>query len=115
LHPKPGAESSTTLKGLHHFEYRYGWQYKVADRDMAGGPTKILELVENERLVTDWPDWRGDPAKPSTTVTWLLETVGDKTRVTLIHGVFERAADISDYGPGWNHFLGRLKELVESA
>lgn len=32
----------------------------MGERDVAGAPTKILELVDNERLVTDWPD--RDPA-----------------------------------------------------
>jgi uncharacterized protein YndB with AHSA1/START domain len=94
--------------------YRYGWNYKVGDRDVVGGPTKILELVENERLVTDWPDWRGDPTLPTTTITWLLESVGDKTRVTLIHGVFERTVDISDYGMGWYSLLTRLKSVADT-
>jgi uncharacterized protein YndB with AHSA1/START domain len=94
--------------------YRYGWNYKVGDRDVVGGPTKILEFVESERLVTDWPDWRGDPTLPITAITWLLESVGDKTRVTLIHGVFERTVDISDYGPGWYSLLTRLKSMAES-
>jgi uncharacterized protein YndB with AHSA1/START domain len=93
--------------------YSYGWHYKVGDRDVAGGPTKILELVENERLVTDWPDWRGNPDARTTTITWLVESVGDQTRVTLIHAGFERSADISDYPHGWSHFLGKLKTCVQ--
>jgi uncharacterized protein YndB with AHSA1/START domain len=93
--------------------YVYGWEYKNEDRDVLGGPTHIIELVENEKLVTDWPDWRGLPDRPSTTVTWLLETIGKQTRVTIVHGVFERAADISDYGAGWAWFLSQLKATTE--
>lgn len=93
----------------------YGWKYKVGEREVLGGPTEILEYVENERLVTDWPDWRGDPDGPLTTVTWLLEGSGGTTRVTLVHGVFPRTADISDYGAGWGYFLGKLKSTVEEA
>jgi uncharacterized protein YndB with AHSA1/START domain len=92
--------------------YTYGWKYKVRGRDVDGGPTRILELVENEKLVTDWPDWRGNPDLPPTKVTWLLESVGGKTRVTLIHDGFQRAADISDYGAGWGYFLGKLREVL---
>ena len=94
--------------------YRYDWNYKVGDRDVVGGPSKILELVENERLITDWPDWRGDPTLPGTTITWLLESVGDKTRVNFIHGVFQRTVDISDYGPGWYFLLTRLKCVADT-
>ena len=95
--------------------YRYGWKYKHGDRDVDGGPTKILDLVENERLVTDWPDWRGQKDRGMTRVAWLLETVGTRTKVTLVHGGFSRAADMSDYPFGWGDFLSRLKGVVESS
>jgi len=93
--------------------YSYGWTYRHGSRDVEGGPTRILDLVPNERLVTDWPDWRGDPTKPPTRVAWLLEALGGKTRVTVVHGEFPRAVDISDYPFGWSKFLTRLKGLVE--
>jgi uncharacterized protein YndB with AHSA1/START domain len=93
--------------------YSYGWKYRHSTRDVAGGPTRILDLVPNERLVTDWPDWRGDPTKPPTRVAWLLEPVSGKTRVTVVHGEFPRTVDISDYPFGWPSFLNRLKDLVE--
>ncbi len=93
--------------------YSYGWKYPVDGREVAGGPTRILEMVPNEKLVTDWPDWRGDSTVPQTTVTWLLESVGTGTRVTVIHGGFERTTDISDYPFGWSSFLGMLKNVAE--
>lgn len=34
---------------------------------MTGGPTKILDIITNERLVTDWLDWRGDNTAVDTT------------------------------------------------
>jgi uncharacterized protein YndB with AHSA1/START domain len=93
--------------------YSYGWKYPFGGRDVEGGPTKILDLVENERLVTDWPDWRGQDERGKTRVAWLLESVGTKTKVTLVHGGFSRAADMSDYPFGWGDFLSRLKSAVE--
>jgi uncharacterized protein YndB with AHSA1/START domain len=93
--------------------YSYGWSYRHGDREVEGGPTRILDLVPNERLVTDWPDWRGDPTKPKTRVAWLLEPVGSKTRVTVVHGEFPRTVDISDYPFGWASFLERLKGIIE--
>jgi uncharacterized protein YndB with AHSA1/START domain len=95
--------------------YSYGWTYRHGSREVNGGPTRILDLVPNERLVTDWPDWRGDPTKPPTRVAWLLEPVGEKTRVTVVHGDFPRTVDISDYPFGWSKFLTRLKELIEGS
>lgn len=92
--------------------YSYGWNYKIDGRDVAGGPTRILEFVENEKLVTDWPDWRGDETVPDQTVTWLLEDVDGGTRVTVVHAGFVRPADISDYPFGWAGFLNQLGELL---
>ena len=95
--------------------YSYGWQYDVRGKQVAGGPTKILELVEDTKLVTDWPNWRGDPDLPAQRITWLFESVGDATRVILIHEPFERTADLSDYPQGWAFFLGALKSRLEGA
>lgn len=95
--------------------YSYGWKYGVRGRQVAGGPTRILELVENTKLVTDWPNWRGDPDLPAQRVTWLLELIGDQTRATVIHEPFERIVDLSDYPQGWAHFLAKLKAAAESA
>jgi uncharacterized protein YndB with AHSA1/START domain len=94
--------------------YSFGWNYEVRGRQVEGGPTRILELVENTKLVIDWPNWRGDPDMPAQRVTWLLEAIGEQTRVTLIHEPFERIVDFSDYPQGWHYFLGQLKSQVEA-
>jgi hypothetical protein len=39
--------------------------------------------------------------------------VGAKTRVTLVHGGFARASDLSDYPFGWGEFLSKLKAEIE--
>jgi uncharacterized protein YndB with AHSA1/START domain len=94
--------------------YRYGWKYEVGGRRVEGGPTKILELVENERLVTDWTDWRGDEKRGVTRVSWALESLApNRTRVALVHDGFSRAADVGDYPFGWGGFLRRLKRHAE--
>lgn len=95
--------------------YSYGWRYAIGDREVEGGPTHILELVENRKLVTDWPDWRGDPEVPTQRVTWLFEPVGGHTRVTVVHEGFVRAVDISDYPFGWASFLAALEPLFQPA
>jgi uncharacterized protein YndB with AHSA1/START domain len=93
--------------------YVYGWKYEVEGRPVDGGPTKILELVENERLVTDWTDWRGDPNVPPQRIAWILKDENGGTRLTMIHDRFVRVVDISDYGGGWQYFLGAIKGVAE--
>ena len=96
-------------------KYRYGWNYPYGGRDVEGGPTRILDFVPNERLVTDWLDWRGDDSRGATRVAWILESVSEKqTRLTLIHSGFSRAADFSDYPFGWGQFAAQLKSEVET-
>jgi uncharacterized protein YndB with AHSA1/START domain len=80
-----------------------------------GAAVRILELVENEKLVTDWPDWRGDPGVAPTTVAWLLTDEGTGTRVILVHGPFARSTDVSNYPFGWQDFLVQLKAKVEDS
>jgi len=96
-------------------KYVLGWRYEVEGRAVAGGPTQILELIPNRRVVTDWTDWRGDPSVPQQTITWELEPEASGTRVTLTHSGFLRPVDISDYGMGWGHFLSQLKATAENA
>jgi uncharacterized protein YndB with AHSA1/START domain len=93
--------------------YDLGWEYEMGGKLVRAGTTKILDLVENERLVTDWLDWRGDPSRHPQRIAWLLEDAGGKTRVTFVHDGFERPADIGDYPFGWRGFLEQLKDSVE--
>lgn len=95
--------------------YDLAWRYQVDGRDVVGGPTRILELIPDRRLVVDWTDWRGDPSVTGQTIAFDLEPVAEGTRVTLVHGGFVRAADISDYPFGWPWFLGKLREVAASA
>ncbi len=93
--------------------YELHWQYEIDGRDVTGGPTHILEFARDRLLMLDWPDWRGDASVPTQTLTFHLEPVGTGTAVTLVHAGFLRAADVSDYGPGWRMFLQKLKTEVE--
>ena len=95
--------------------YTYAWKYAHAGKQVEGGPTTILDLVENERVVTDWTDWRGDTTRPPTRLAWMLEDAGTGTKVTLVHGGFSRTVDQGDYGFGWWYFLERLKAMNEDA
>ena len=95
--------------------YSLGWSYEIGGAKVDGGPTKILEFVPNEKLVTDWPDWRGDSTVPVQKVEWRLEDAGSgRTKLTIIHSGFTRAADMSDYPFGWAGFAGALKDVAEA-
>lgn len=95
--------------------YRFGWKYEHEGKQVAGGPTRILVLVENERLVLDWPDWRGDASVTGQTISFTLTPEGAGTRVEFVHAGFTRPADISDYPFGWGHFLGELRRVALTA
>lgn len=92
--------------------YSYGWEYEVAGRQVKGGPTRILEFVENERLVVDWPDWRGDETVTGQTISFQLSTVPEGTLVTFVHAGFSRTSDISDYPFGWGYFFSKIREVA---
>ncbi len=92
--------------------YETGWRYTIDGRDVVGGPTHIIEYVENERLVLDWPDWRGDMTVSGQTICFSLESVGTQTRLTFVHAGFGRTTDLSDYPFGWSEFLGNLTEVA---
>jgi len=92
---------------------KIGGEYSY-NPETPAGPTKILDYVENELLITNWQDWRGDAIVPMQTVTWRLESVGKaQTRVTVVHAGFIRTVDFSDYPFGWATFLRRMKSTVE--
>lgn len=92
--------------------YDLGWKYQLDGKEVSGGPMRILDIVPNEKLVVDWPDWRGDSSVPMQSITWLLEPDGSGTRVTLVHSGFTRTVDFSDYPFGWGHFMSELATVA---
>ena len=93
--------------------YELGWKYQVDGTDVSGGPTRILEFVENEKLVLDWPDWRGNPSVGGQWIGFYLVAEGSGTRVNFVHGGFTHPAEQSDYPFGWAFFLGELLKVAE--
>jgi uncharacterized protein YndB with AHSA1/START domain len=95
--------------------YDLGWSYEVEGKSVHGGPTRILALEQDRKLVLDWPDYRGDPNVPDQTITFLLEPRGSEgTTLTFVHAGFTRTTDISDYPFGWDGFLAGLKKEATS-
>jgi len=72
---------------------------------------KILEIIQNKKLVHTW-QWQKFSDFPQTIVTWELEQVDNKTRLTLTHSGFtgneEGPASLEEHNKGWSFFLNGL-------
>jgi len=81
------------------------------DRDFIN-EGKILEIIQNKKLVHTWK-WMVFPDFPETTVTWELDPKSNsKTRLTMTHTGFtgkeEGPASIEEHNKGWSFFLNEL-------
>ena len=94
--------------------YELGWTYTVDGREVDAGPTEIIAIVPNAKLVLAWPDWRGDASVTGQTITFLLEPTATGTTLTFVHAGFGRTSDMGDYGFGWKSLVGTLVTLIES-
>ena len=98
--------------------YGFGFSYVQDGQTIEPPPMTILEFEQDRKLAVTWADWRGDPSVPDQKVTWLLEDLGGRTRLTLVHEGFARPVDVSDYPFGWQEFLhkiGNVSKTVEVA
>ncbi len=72
---------------------------------------KVLEIIQNKKLVHTWK-WQVFSDFPQTIVTWELEQVDNKTRLTLTHSGFtgkeEGPASLEEHNKGWSFFLNGL-------
>ncbi|MCI0433753.1 MAG: SRPBCC domain-containing protein, partial [Gemmatimonadetes bacterium] len=95
-------------------KYSYGWMFPDAQGRMKpAGPSRIVELVPNRLLVTDW---NHEPLGADSRVRWQLEpTATGGTRVTLTHSGFASAPEHRGHHLGWARYLAALKETVELA
>lgn len=82
------------------------WRVNVTGGGFASG--RIVEIVENERVVFTWGWEQGPPVPPgSTTVAIELVPDGDGTLIRLVHsGLPPEQVDI--HRRGWEHYLSRL-------
>jgi len=86
--------------------YSYGWSMG----DEQAGPTKILEMDEPNRLVTDWVY-----ATDSTNRTeWTLEDLGGTTRLTVRQVETRTERERQGYTNGWAGFLVVLRGVLVS-
>jgi uncharacterized protein YndB with AHSA1/START domain len=94
--------------------FDFGWSYEVDGKTVTVPPIQLHEVIENERLVMQWPDWRGDPEVPDQRVIWALSDEGHGTRLTLTQEGFVRPTDVSDYPFGWLEAVTKLKGVSEA-
>lgn len=87
------------------------WRVNVTGDGFASG--RILEVVENERVVFTWGWEQGPPVAPgSTSVAIELVPDGDGTLIRLTHrGLPPDQVDIHLYG--WEHYVPRLAAVAE--
>jgi uncharacterized protein YndB with AHSA1/START domain len=87
------------------------WRVNVTGDGFASG--RVLEVIENERIVFTWGWEQGPPVPPgSTTVAIDLVPVDEGTLIRLTHsGLPEDQIDIHRYG--WEHFMPRLAAVSE--
>lgn len=95
-------------------KYGFGFSYEKDGKTVEPPPCTILEYEANRRLAITWPDWRGDASVPDQKVTWLLEDLGGRTRLVLLHDGFVRPVDVSDYPFGWQHFMAEISKVSTS-
>ena len=108
--PAPAPFSDNKVGG----EYGFGFTFEKDGETVNAPSMTILEFVENEKLTITWPDWRGDKNVPDQRITWELEDLGGRTRLTLTHSGFTRTVDVSDYPFGWVEFIEKIKGVSES-
>ena len=87
------------------------WRVNVTGDGFASG--RVVEVVENERVVFTWGWEEGPPVLPgSTRVAIELVPDGDGTLIRLTHsGLPPDLVDI--HGHGWEHYVSRLAAVAE--
>ncbi len=74
---------------------------------------KILELIPNQKLSYSWKPV-DDKNYPDTIVTWTIEPTNNGSKVTVLHSGLGGAKDYSRLVDGWEYFLGKLQNLLNS-
>lgn len=85
------------------------WRVNVTGGGFASG--RVVEVVENKRVVFTWGWEQGPPVPPGTT-TVAIELVpdGDGTVIRLTHSALP-PDQIDIHRSGWEHYVGRLADV----
>ena len=87
------------------------WRVNVTGEGFASG--RVVEVVENERVVFTWGWEQGPPVPPgSTTVAIDLVPDGDGTLIRLTHTDLP-PDEIEIHRYGWEHYVTRLAAVSE--
>jgi len=93
--------------------YSYGWYPLDTPIDqIEDGPSKIIELEENKKLVTNWHL----PYEHTSDLQWLLEPVDSHScKLTLIHSsiLYYSQGNIWSYRSGWTTALYAIRDYLE--
>jgi uncharacterized protein YndB with AHSA1/START domain len=71
---------------------------------------EFIEVDPPRKLVHTW-HFPGDP-EPPTTVTYRLEWVNEKTRLTIVHSGFRAGRSTENTSLGWETSLRKLTEIL---
>ena len=74
---------------------------------------KILEIIPNQKLSYTWKPV-DDHNYPDTIVTWIIDSIHNKTKVTVMHSGLENAKDYSQLNEGWAYFTNKLANFLNS-
>jgi uncharacterized protein YndB with AHSA1/START domain len=87
------------------------WRVNVTGEGFASG--RVVEVVENERVVFTWGWEQGSPIPPgSTTVTINLVPDGNGTLIRLTHSDLP-LDEVEIHRFGWEHYVTRLAAVSE--
>ena len=93
--------------------YSYGWYPEdTAEEDMNDGPSKVLDFVENERLLTNWHSH----TERQESIEWKMEDLENgKIKLTMIHkDILETSqGNVWSYRSGWTAELYVIKWFLE--
>ena len=92
--------------------YRFGMQ--PPDGDLFHLAGEFLEIDPPRRLSYTFRWEEPDPDDRETVVALTLSGLGDRTEVSLRHGVFASEARLGLHTGGWTESLEKLRDLVES-
>lgn len=86
------------------------WRVNVTGEGFASG--RVVEVVENERVVFTWGWEQGPPVPPgSTTVAIELVPDGDGTLIRLTHSELP-SDEVEIHRIGWEHYASRLAAVA---